>query len=105
MTADQVLDRLDALLEDERQALRKLDSAAVSAYADEKLALVQALQELRYAHLAPRLQHLGEGLRRNAVLLAHARDCLQEVLSDFPGVPRRPTEHPPNGPQRLSLRG
>ena len=68
--------------------LRRLDGARVDALTDEKAALVRALQECvaERPDLAPRLRH-GRRLRRNAVLLAHARDCLRDVLSSFQDVP------------------
>lgn len=106
MSPEQALDRIDQLLDEERAALRRLDGARVDALTDEKAALVRALQECvaERPDLAPRLRVTAAGLRRNAVLLAHARDCLRDVLSSFQDVPgTRANGAAP--PTRLSLRG
>mgnify|MGYP003328076650 CR=1 FL=1 len=105
MAPEHVLDRFEQLLDEERSALRQLDSARIDQFAAEKAALMEALQHgLRdRPDLTPRFRDVAAGLRRNAVLLAHARDCLRDVLATFHDVPgARPISPPPS---RLSLRG
>lgn len=100
MPSELALDRLEQLLDEERDALRRLDGARVEALTDEKSALVHALPESLPARpdLAPRLRALAAGLRRNAVLLAHARDCLRDVLAVVHEAPGPAAAH-------LSLHG
>lgn len=84
MTPEEILDAMDAVLTGEREALRRLDGAAVARAAAEKERLLGALRAADLAarsDLAPRWQALRAGLQRNLVLLAHARDCLDDVLA------------------------
>jgi hypothetical protein len=72
-----------ALLDEERGAIRKLDGKTVARAAAAKEALVETLgscppDELR--ELEPELPRLRAELRRNGVLLAHARSCLTEAV-------------------------
>ena len=94
LTPEQALDQIDQLLEEERTAIRLLDGERVQAISDEKLAL-----------MAPKLQNITAGLRRNAVLLANARDCLRDVLAAIPGAPQPAPNATTTAPIRLSLRG
>ena len=83
MDPQQILDRLDAVLEKERLAIRRLDGSGVEAAAAEKTALVQSLTGLApetRKQFAGRLTSLVEQLRRNGVLLVHARGILRDVL-------------------------
>jgi hypothetical protein len=83
VSSEEILDKLEGLLEQERRAIRGLDGAGVARAAEEKEALVRALctqGDLDGAGLELRLRALTSGLRRNGVLLAHARDCLRDVL-------------------------
>jgi hypothetical protein len=110
MSPEQSLDRLLALLAEERAAIRGLDGPRVNALVDEKVSLIQRLQGCALAtrsDLAPRLRELAAGLRRNAVLLAHARDCLRDVLSLNQGEthPSPLGRAPVASSARLSLRG
>lgn len=100
MPPEQALDRIEQLLDEERAALRRLDAARVDALTDEKTSLVLGLQDglPGRADLAPRLRAMAAGLRRNAVLLAHARDCLRDVLTSLQEAPAPASVH-------LSLRG
>lgn len=100
MTPEQRLDRIEGLLDEERDALRRLDGARVEALTDEKAALVRGLPEGLQGRpdLAPRVRAMAAGLRRNAVLLAHARDCLRDVLAAVQQAPGRGAVH-------LSLHG
>jgi hypothetical protein len=107
---EETLDRLDQLLDEERAALRRLDGQQVAAIADEKSSLIHGLQRVGLADrhdLVPRIRALAAGLRHNAVLLAHARDCLRDVQSAFRApAPSFPSPSPaPGAPARLSLRG
>ncbi len=107
-TPESIFDRFELLLEEERVALRGLDGNRVGAIADEKSALIEQLQQVGLAgrsELSPRLRDLSAGLRRNAVLLAHARDCLRDVLSVIHGAPTGSTKTPSAAPARISLRG
>jgi hypothetical protein len=71
-----------AVLDEERAAIRRLDATAVGAAARTKESLAQTLTALSPADLAPiagDMARLRAELRRNGVLLAHARACLKEV--------------------------
>ncbi len=108
LTPESIFDRFELLLEEERVALRGLDGHRVGAIADEKTALIDQLQQVGVAartDLSPRLRNLSAGLRRNAVLLAHARDCLRDVLSVIHGAPTGALNMPSVASARVSLRG
>jgi hypothetical protein len=113
MNGQGALDTLDQVLEAERDAIRRLDGAAVDATAAQKLDLVRLLTTLEpaeRARLAPRLRTLVGKLRQNGVLLAHARSILRDILrvrggqlaASAPGFPGRPNLGAGN---RLSVRG
>lgn len=110
MTPRDALDRLRAVLDAERAAIRSLDGAAVERFAAEKSSILDALHAAAARGDPGALDGLGalaEPLRRNVILLAHARDCLTDAmgLRAPPGAAARarlrtaPTLH------RLSLRG
>ncbi len=81
------LARLEALLAEERAAIRTLDAGRVLELSLEKERLVEALRTPTASRSpapkppADRLRRLGDDLRRNAVLLAHARDCIRDVVA------------------------
>jgi hypothetical protein len=113
MDADFILANLDRLLDEERIAIRALDGARVEACAAEKSALVSgliAIDPKQRARLAPRLKALAVQLRRNGILLVHARGILADVLRlrgaamnpNLSRVQRAPVM--PAG-SRLSIRG
>jgi len=107
MDPEQMFGQFDRLLEEERGAIRRLDGARVHDIAAEKADLFLALRESTRgrSELAPRFRDLAAGLRRNAVLLAHARDCLRDVLSAFhDGSPATPYAPAPSS-AGLSVRG
>jgi hypothetical protein len=107
------LDRLEALLIEERTAIRTLDTEAVAASADEKERLFAALTsapKAELATLAPRIRELSQALRHNGILLAHARDCVRDALAT--ALPAGAfSDRQPNPfqigrpPRRLSARG
>lgn len=78
---DAIAELLTAL-SDERKAIRTLDGDAVARAADAKERVVAELGKLGPSDLVPYARDLavlrGE-LRRNGVLLAHARTCLREA--------------------------
>jgi hypothetical protein len=113
MDPNAILDRLDAVLENERSAIRRLDGSGVDAAAAEKASLVDRLMaltpELRKA-LTPRLASFVEQLRRNGVLLVHARGILRDILR-LRGAETASAAHvftsapTASAPNRLSIRG
>jgi hypothetical protein len=113
MDPNPILDRMDQVLADEREAIRRLDGAGVEAAAAEKTALVESLTTLSPAErktFAPRLRALVAQLRRNGVLLVHAKGILTEVLRARGADMGSPTQRFARGPalgagNRLSVRG
>lgn len=148
---NELLTRLEALLVEERVAIRRLDGGRVLELADEKERLMAALRQApppspaasppsalvrgrtagqalpsasrslvqKPATPAPtaaaqaqklaadRMRRLGDDLRRNAVLLAHARDCIRDVVagaqSTLPAMPGRQASPLPG--RRISVTG
>src|SRR5579859_6163281 len=109
----QILDRLDAVLSNERVAIRRLDGAGVEAAAAEKAALVNQLvtqPSERRAAAAGRIADLARQLRRNGVLLVHARGIMRDVLrlrgAQMPSRTHGFAAPPPVvAASRLSIRG
>jgi hypothetical protein len=112
--AKPVLDALEALLKEERGALVRLDREAIEAFATQKLELDTRLRACaEKERLGPAE---GEQLRRvralalsNQLLLAHARSCVQGVLSllhpeKAPGYSVGPASATPP-PVALNFRG
>jgi hypothetical protein len=109
MSPEHLFGQFDRLLEEERAAIRRLDGSRVHDIAAEKADLfLEIRRQVRgRADLAPRFRDVAAGLRRNAVLLAHARDCLRDVLSSFrdlsPSTPYAPSAA--SASAGLSVRG
>jgi hypothetical protein len=84
MSPDQLLSELRAVLANERIAIRKLDSKTVIEAALAKTVLLaevtKATGEERQALLGA-LALVRDDLKRNLLLLAHARDCVREALA------------------------
>jgi len=99
MTAREFLERLDLLLGEERLAIQRLDGAAVARIANEKEEILEGLkersQEILAENLSSQVNDTLAGLRRNGILLAHARACLRDMVTAI----RSETDG------RLSLRG
>ncbi len=84
MNAHAAAEELRALLEEERVAIRKMDSAAVAASAERKVRLLEVLSACAVnerQEVATELGALVPELKRNGVLLAHARDCLRDAIA------------------------
>jgi flagellar biosynthesis/type III secretory pathway chaperone len=85
MTAKELLGRLDRLLAEEREAIQSLDGETIAKITNEKEEVLESLkgatQELVEHDLAGQLQDTLAGLRRNGVLLVHARACLRELVA------------------------
>jgi hypothetical protein len=83
LEAAEIVTRMNALLEQERAAVARLDGAKVLALAGEKLALANALEtrprDERARH-ASAIKKLVQGLKNNGVLLSHARGILTDLL-------------------------
>lgn len=78
----EILAELERALDEERDAIRRLDGAGVARCAETKRALADALAAAAPAELAAHrdaLARLRPALRHNGVLLAHARACLREL--------------------------
>ncbi len=77
------LTRMEALLAEEREAIRQIDADRIVGLADEKESLMQAMYRgglEEGSELAPRFHELVLGLRDNGVLLAHARNCVSDAI-------------------------
>lgn len=101
MTPDSLLEDLRAVLATERDAIRRLDSSAIVAAQETKEALlarvVDASDDDKPA-LCMALGTLREDLKRNLVLLAHARDFVREAIDNG-----RPEALPPGARFSVSL--
>ena len=86
MTAEELLTTMRAALASERDAIRRLDVEAVNEAARAKQKILGALSDApasERATLVAALRTLEVELRRNLVLLAHARDYLREAVELF----------------------
>jgi hypothetical protein len=83
--ADGALADLERLLTDEREAIRRLDGARVLELAGQKQALFTLIccraSEARSPAFVGELRALMPQLRRNGVLLAHARNILRDAIA------------------------
>ncbi len=82
-TSDEFVASMRAVLATERDAIRRLDSAAVDRASRAKEALLAEVLGTDAAQRSPLLEGLSvvrDELKRNLVLLAHARDCLRDAL-------------------------
>lgn len=82
-TARETVDELLAVLVEERAAIRKVDTSAVADAASRKELLAKALGAMSLDDIATvsvDLPRLRAELRRNGILLAHARSCIAEIL-------------------------
>ncbi|MBX3258132.1 MAG: hypothetical protein KIS78_12240 [Labilithrix sp.] len=83
MTADELLSAMRAALEAEREAIRRLDGDAVTQAAAVKEEILRGVHGAPAAErpaLVAALKELKIELRRNLLLLAHARDYLREAI-------------------------
>jgi flagellar biosynthesis/type III secretory pathway chaperone len=116
--AGELLLELERLLASERDALVRLDRDAIEAFAARKLELDAQLRQSAAAQpLVPSERELLERVRQaalsNQLLLAHARSCVQGVLTllapgnapgySAPGQPHSNSQPPP--PLALNFRG
>jgi hypothetical protein len=84
MTPDELLQTMREVLEQERDGIRRLDASAVTKATDRKEEIMKNLLDAPPAERAPLIAALGElrnDLRRNLVLLAHARDYLRDAVT------------------------
>ncbi len=83
MSPADALVRLRELVAEERQAIRTIDTDRVVALAEEKERLMLTVRDGATALAAEEratFRQLAVNLRENGVLLAHARNCLRDVL-------------------------
>jgi hypothetical protein len=114
MTAESLLDEMEALLETERASLRALDASRVVEIAERKSEIVAALATAAPSRkdLRPRIEAMIRMLRENCLLLAHARHCVRDVtggvareLNRRGGAPAAEGDGAPRKGLRVSLRG
>jgi hypothetical protein len=82
MTSDELVSAMRSALAAERDAIRRLDSAAVDEASHLKEKLLEAVLRTGPADRLPLLEGLllvRDELKRNLVLLAHARDCMRDA--------------------------
>jgi hypothetical protein len=108
---DAVLDELERLLADERDAIRSLDGERVLRFARRKQELVHGLHARR-AELGEagsrRFRSVAQGIRHNGILLAHARNVLRDAVAIVAGRTTPVSLHPSRQPEpgrALSVRG
>lgn len=85
MTKDLLLETLRAILVEERDAIRRLDSAGMDRASDAKEAVLSSLHAIPYADRGPLIEALAElqpELRHNMILFVHAAACIAEAKRD-----------------------
>lgn len=85
MTPEELSSSLRDLLVEERVAIRALDSAEVERTSHAKEALLAELvakEPSERAAYLEKIEPLRDELKRNLILLAHARDCMREVVTN-----------------------
>lgn len=107
MDAGAIFDRFDVLLEQEREAILRIDAAALDAIALEKLALAEDLRGMDPSTQRDRLADLQRKLQRQTVLLSHARACIQDAVRTLapPSGCYGPSGRISPAPSTISIRG
>ncbi len=110
--AQRILLRLDDVLDEERDALRLLDSRAVERIAQEKMDLDSALEQATREGNASVDPELVESVRSkvqdNQILLIHARNCVRATLEAVTGRQEESFESnrpPPRASVRVDMKG
>jgi hypothetical protein len=83
MDAPSMLHELRAVLADERDAIRRLDSQGIVLASKRKEDLIKVIAAAVEPERTPMLQVLSQvrsELKRNLVLLAHARDLVRDAI-------------------------
>ena len=86
MTSEELLCTMRRALADERDAIRRLDTEALTKATAVKESALKVVMDAPVAErivLAKALAELKVDLRRNLVLLAHARDYLRDAIQIF----------------------
>ncbi len=111
-STNSVLKELDVVLENERNALRRLDSQAVENFSHQKAALEESLREAMerdQAHADPELlKRVHQKTQDNQVLLVHARNCVRTALEAATGGQQASYDTnrpPPQKAVRFDLKG
>lgn len=108
--SDDPITRLERVLREEREAIRRLDGAAVLELAREKessMAALKAIQGSLDDRQKARVRALVPALRQNGILLAHARDILRDAIA-VARAAQKPANGAPAAPmptRLLSVRG
>jgi flagellar biosynthesis/type III secretory pathway chaperone len=82
-SCETTLDQIDRLIDDEREAIRSIDVDRLDEFAARKLTLMGQLSDRGLTErpdLAARFRETINQLRNNGVLLAHARNCVRDVI-------------------------
>lgn len=93
MTADELLLTMRAALAEERDAIRRLDAGGVARATSAKERVLKDLKNAPPEDKGALMAALGElkvELRRNLVLLAHARDSIRDAIELCAPVNARP---------------
>jgi hypothetical protein len=80
---DDTIAALLSVLAEERAAIRRLDTSAIVKAAGDKEVLAKRMSAMSVEQLAPAsaaMAGLRAELRRNGILLAHARACVAQAL-------------------------
>jgi hypothetical protein len=99
-----LLVELEAVLEEETRALRKLDRLGIDRVVEQKLKLCEDIAKANLtlpAEYRDALERIRRTALRNQMLLAHARDTVRQVL----GIATGQTASPFFGGLRLDVRG
>ncbi|MDB4942421.1 MAG: hypothetical protein JWP97_1955 [Labilithrix sp.] len=101
MAPDTLLEELRAVLKAEREAIRRLDTATIMTASEKKealLAVVVGASDADKPALCMVLAQVRDDLKRNLVLLAHAREFVREAIQRG-----RPQALPPGARISVSL--
>ncbi len=113
MELETTLIEMEQLIEDERDAIRNIEVERLEQFAERKLGLMQALGEQGLGDrgdLADRFREVVVQLRHNGVLLAHARNCVRDVIQTVTAPaalydPSGKSAGPPKTVGRLNVTG
>lgn len=86
MTPEEVLERMRAVIAEEREAILRFDAAGITRASDAKQRALRRLAELcadERRELYAKLDELAPALRCNLILLAHARAYIRDMQEEL----------------------